>query len=350
MQVGIIGASGSGKSTLFKALTGRPATISGKKEIVRGIAEVPDKRVDILAEAFNSRKKTFAVVEYIDAPPIETGGLKRESYRKEFLRGLEQTDALLLVVPVFLPGQKEDTVKAAEDIETEFILSDIEILEKRLERLDHDLKRGVKGDLEFEKKLLNRCLKTLEEEKPLHSLEFTDDEMKRLRSFSFLTLKHMLIVLNISEEDLPNIEEIREDFMRESGRNAVAICAEIQAEISELPEEEIPEFLAEMGISERARDKILRKTREILNLITFLTVGEEESRAWDLRKGSTASKAAGTVHTDMEKGFICAETFTFDKLENCRSYGDLRSAGELRLEGRDYVVKDGDVMLFRFNI
>ena len=350
MQVGIIGIPGAGKSTLFKALTGRPATISGKKEIVRGIAEVPDKRVDILAEAFNSRKKTFAVVEYIDAPPIETGGLKRENYRKEFLRGLEQTDALLLVVPVFLSGQKDDAVKAAEDIETEFILSDMELLEKRLERVDHDMKRGVKGDLDTEKKLLERCLKTLEEEKPLNSLEFTEEELKRLRSFSFLTLKQILIVLNIAEDDLPNIVKIQDDFLKESGQKALAICAEIQAEITELPEEEIPEFLAEMGISERARDKILRKTREILNLITFLTVGEEESRAWDLRKGWTASQAAGTVHTDMEKGFICAETFAYDKLEKCRSYGDLRSAGALRLEGRDYVVKDGDVMLFRFNV
>ena len=350
MQVGIIGSPGAGKSTLFHALTGRPASISGKKEIVRGIAEVPDERVDILAEAFKSRKKTFAIVEYIDAPPVETGGLKRDSFRQEFLRGLEQTDALLMVVPCYLTGQNENAGQAVHDMETEFILSDMEILEKRLEKVEHDIMRGVKGDLINEKKFLEKCLQAIEQEKPLHSLEFSDDEKKRLRSFSFLTLKQMLIVLNIAEEDLPNLGSIRDNFIEKTGRNAVAICAEIQAEISDLPEDEIPDFLEEMGISERARDKVLRKTREILDLITFLTVGEEESRAWDLRRGWTASQAAGTVHTDMERGFIRAETFAFDKLGDNRSYGELRSAGFLRLEGRDYIVKDGDVMLFRFNV
>jgi len=351
MQVGIIGPPGSGKSTLFHALTGRPATVSGKKEMVRGLAEVPDERVDILADAFSSRKKTFATVDYIDAPPLESGGLRKDSFRNEFMRGLEQTDALLIVIPCFMPGQVEEAPALFKDVVTEFVLSDLEIVEKRLDRVLHDIKLGAKGDLQQEEKLLKKCLQTLENEKPIISLELDFEERKRLRSFSLITFKHTVVALNIAEDDLPNIDSIVEDFIDRSGEtDTVGICAEIQSEIADLPEEEIPEFLAEMGISERARDKVLRKTRQALELITFLTVGEEEARAWDLKRGLTASQAAGTVHTDMERGFIRAETFAFSDLGDCKSYGDLRAKGVLRLEGREYIVKDGDVLLIRFNI
>lgn len=351
MQVGIIGPPGGGKSTLFHALTGKKAGVSGRLEMVHGTAEVPDRRVEVLAERFEARKFTRTVVEYIDAPPIESGGLKREGFRREFLRGLEQADALLFVIPHFLSSGIDEDVNKVKNLETEFILSDLELLEKRMEKISRDIQRGVKGDVVREQELLKRCVSELEDEKLLRDLEFAEDEEKSLRGFAFLTIKPLLPVLNIAEEDLPRIDSIVSEFSEKwGGREAVAICAEIQSEIADLPEEEIPEFLEGMGVSERARDRILGRTRKMLDLITFLTVSESEARAWDLKRGSTALKAAGTVHTDMERGFIRAEVFNFDDLGDRRSYGELRSAGVLRSEGRDYLVRDGDVMLFRFNV
>ena len=347
MQVGIIGPQGSGKSTLFQCLTGMGAAASGKVEIVRGIAQTKDERLELIAAFHNSRKTTPTTVEYVDAPPVEAGGLKRDSFKVTFLRGLEQTDALLMVIPAFLPGQVEKAADTIRDIEIEFMLCDLETAEKRLDKIERDLRRGIKGEIEREGKILQRCINALENEKPLRELKFSLEEDKLLRGFTFLSRKHILNILNIAEEDIA----VGDDIIRKAGlENALTICAAVEAEIAALPEEDIPAFLQEMGIQQSAREKILAETRETLALITFYTAAENEARAWNLKRGSTALQAAGAVHTDMERGFIRAEVIHFDDLKKVDSIAELRSKGSIHIEGKDYIVANADLILFRFNV
>ncbi len=350
MQVGIIGPPQSGKSTLFHSLTGVKPGIFSKTELMRGVAQVPDPRVNFLAEVYGSKKAVTPAVEYIDSPPVETGGFKQSSFRAEFLRGLEQTDALLLLIPCFLPGQEADAAALAKDLQTEFILSDLEIIESRLKRIERDIKRGVKGDLKREAELLNRCREALEGETVLRDLTFTENELKALRGFTFLTIKPVQVAINIGEDDIPRRREIENNFRRESSEEAISICASVQSEIADLPPEDTAEFLKELGLAESAGDKVVRRTREILDLISFFTANEAEARAWDLKRGLSALKAAGSVHTDMERGFIRAEVYRFVDLKEHGSEAELRAKGLIRLEGKTYIVEEGDVMLFRFKV
>jgi len=350
MEVGIIGPAGAGKSTLFHSLTGVRAGLSGKIELTRGVAQVIDSRVDYIEKTYNSRKKVYPVVEYVDSPPIETGGFKKANFRQEFLRGMERTDALAMTIPVFLPGQKEKAVSAVRELLTEFALSDLEILEKRLERVERDVKRGVK-ELQKEGELLHKCQEALESEIQLSRIVFSEDEMKVLRSFSFLTIKPKLVVLNIAESDIPARKAVEEAVKSQlPEENIISICAKVQSEIRDLPEEEIPAFMQEMGIEESASNMVIKKTREILGLITFLTAGEQEAHGWDLRQGATASEAAGVIHSDLQRGFIRAEVFHFDDLVKYNNESELKAKGLIRLEGKDYVVKDGDILLIRFKV
>ena len=350
MEVGIIGPQGAGKSTLFHCLTGVRAGISGKIELTRGIAQVPDARVDYIEKIYNSKKKAYTTVEYVDSPPIETGGFRQSGFRQEFLRGMEAADALLITVPCYLNGQLEDAPSVVMDLQTEFILSDLEIIEKRLEKIARDVKRGVKSVLS-EGALLERCQSSLEDEIPLRSFDFSIEECKTLRSFSFLTNKPKLIVLNISEEDIGNREEIESQVRNKlEGFNVISICAKIQSEIADLHPEDIPVFMEELGIAESASDKVIKKTRDMLGLITFLTAGEEEAHAWDLRKDSTALEAADAIHSDLARGFIRAEVFHFEDLKKYPSEAVLKSKGLIRLEGKEYIVKDGDVIFVRFKV
>lgn len=350
MQVGIIGPPQSGKSTLFHSLTGVCSGSFSKSGMTRGVAQVPDERVNFLAQAYGSKKAVMPSVEFVDSPPIESGGLKKAGFRTEFLRGLEQTDALLLTIPMFLPGQKEKAPQMLPEMETEFILADLEIVESRLEKVARDIKRGAGGELKRETELLRKCKEELEREIPLRNIGFSGEEIKSLRGFSFLTIKPVLTVLNIAESDLGFREEIEADFERVAGVEAIPICAAVQSEIAELPPEEKAEFIREMGVSESAGDKVIRRARDVLDLITFLTASETEAHAWDLKRGSTALKAAGVVHSDMERGFIRAEVFSFEDLKKHGSEAELRSKGLIRLEGKNYVVAEGDVIFFRFNV
>ena len=347
MQVGIIGPQGSGKSALFHCLTGLEAAVSGKMEIIRGMAEAADDRLTLVAKHHNSHKATPTTVEYLDAPPIESGGLKRSGFKAVFLRGLEQTDALLLVIPCFLAGQVEKAKSALADIETEFMLCDLEGVENRLSKIARDLKRGVKGQTEKEGTLLEICKRALENETSLRNVEIPEDDFKLLKGFMFLSYKPILPILNIAENDIKAAEQVVE----QTGiQGAVPICATVEAELLELPESDIPLFRKEMGIERSAREIILQETRKLLQLITFYTGSEAESRAWDLKNGSTALKAAGTVHSDMEKGFIRAEVIHYQDLESAETIAELRAKGLIHLEGRDYVVQDDDLILFRFNV
>ena len=350
MEVGIIGPPGAGKSTLFHSLTGVMPGLSGKMELTRGIAQVPDSRIDFLREVYSSKKKVYTTVTYLDSPPIETGGFKKASFRQDFLRGMVSVNAMLVTIPCFIPGQVEEAAGIVQDLQTEFILSDLEILEKRLIKIRHDLKRGLK-EFKAEVELLERCQTELENEVPLRTLGFRPQDLKTLRSFSFLTIKPKLIVLNISEDDLDNRKQIEAQAAGElPGEQVISICAKIQSEIVDLPEEEIPIFMEELGIEESASDKVIRKTREMLGLITFLTGGDDESRAWDLKEGLSALEAAGVIHSDIQRGFIRAEIFQFDQIVEHGSEAALKAKGLIRSEGKDYISKDGDVVYFRFNV
>ncbi len=350
MEVGIIGPRGAGKSTLFHSLTGIHPPASGKVELLRGTAILPDPRVDILADIYKSRKKSYASVEYVDSPPLETDGFKRSGFRQDLLRGMEQTDALLITIPCFLNGQLERAADVVQELLTEFILSDLELIENRLEKIERDLKRGVK-DLKYEAALLNRCKRELENANSLKEMDFDAKEIKVLSGFSFLSIKPRLIALNISESDIPRRNEIeRRVNLQLPKENLISICAKIQSEIAELPQDEIPQFLDEMGLKISASDKIISKTRRMLDLITFLTASEQEAHAWDLKKGGTAWEAAGVIHSDMQRGFIRAEVFKFDDLKEYGSVAKLKANGLIRTEGKDYRVSDGDVLQIRFKV
>lgn len=352
MNIGIVGPAGSGKSTLFQALTGMKGGISGKSSVVRGIAALPDDRLSLVAQVYDSRKTAYATVEYVDAPPLDTEGLKRESFRAGFIHGLEGVQALLLVIPCFIPGQIEEAAGLINAIEAELLISDLIVIEDRLARIQRDLQRGVKGGIALEAENLERCKTSLENETPLREERFSEDEDRRLRSFGFLTMHPMHPILNIAEED---IFRAAETIAKVAGglthtRELSAVCAAVEAEINELPAEEIPAFLDEMGIEESAKNKIIRCTRKMLDLFTFYTGNEKEAHAWDIKRGATAVKAAGIVHSDMERGFIRAEVIHYPDMETRPKIADLRSAGLIHLEGRDYIVQDGDIILFRFNV
>jgi ribosome-binding ATPase YchF (GTP1/OBG family) len=219
-------------------------------------------------------------------------------------------------------------------------------VENRLKRIAHDLLRGVRGDIERESEILEKCKATLEAENPLRNAKFREEEIKRLRGFTFLSLKPLIIILNIGEGDIADCAGLAQ---KAGLSEAIAICAQMEAEINDLAPEDRPAFLKEIGIGECARDKILKKTREKLELITFFTANEKEAKAWDLKRGLPALKAAGAVHTDMEWGFIRAEAIHFADLQAHPSVHDLRSLGLIHLEGKEYVVQEGDVLLFRFS-
>jgi len=350
MEVGIIGPPGAGKSTLFHSLTGLKPGASGKVELTRGVAQVVDKRVDFIQQVYHSRKRAYPTVEYLDSPPIETGGFKKSTFRQEFLRGMERVDALLLTIPCFLPGQKEKAVSAVKDLLTEFALSDLEIVEKRQDKLNQDWKRGVK-EVQKERELLQKCQNALENETQLNKLNFAPDEVKLLKCFSFLSIKPKLILLNLAENDIPAGKTMEQAIAEQlPEENIISICAKIQSEIADLPPEEIPSFLLALGIDESASDKVIKKTREMLKLNTFLTGSEQEAHAWDLPQGANAWEAAGVVHSDLQRGFIRAEVFQFEDLIKYGSEAELKAKGLVRLEGKEYIVKDGDVLLIRFKV
>jgi GTP-binding protein YchF len=328
-------------------LTGIKPHPGGKLEISRGVAEIKDERLLLLKEVFQSGKTSPLTVEYLDAPPLESGGLKKESFRQNFLRGLGQADALLFVVPYFSEEHKLHSLKLVKDTETEFILCDLIGAESRLEKIKKDLSRGAKGDIQKEEEILKRCKIALEEEIPLKRLEFCEDEMKRIRGFSFISLKPLLLILNISESELARpMETVKEAVLPD----ALPICAKIEAEIADLEPEDRASFLTDLGLQQSARDRIIADTYRTLDLITFLTAGEKEAHAWSLKRGSSALKAAGVIHSDMEKGFIRAEVFSFDDLRIHPLLAELKSKGLIRLEGKDYIVQEGDVILFRFSV
>jgi GTP-binding protein YchF len=358
MKTGIIGLPQVGKTSLFKILTKAKLEdrgYSNPKEVHLGMARVPDDRLEKLAALYQPKKTVFATVEYADVGAIGQEALKEPS----LLASLRNVDALIHALRVFddpsvpLTGPI-DPLKEIQDVEFDLMLSDLTQIEKRMERLEKDLKKGRTPELEAEQALLLRAKPHLEAEQPLRAMEMTADEKKLIRGYMFLSQKPVLYVLNISESTTlgTDLEAAVERYglttiATRPGTGATAICGKVEAELAEMSDEEAEEFLSSYGLGESGLRRLIRKSYELLGLISFFTVGEDECRAWTIPVNSRAQAAAGAIHSDLEKHFIRAETIHWDTLLAAGSEAVARSHGTLRLEGKDYIVQDGDVMHIR---
>lgn len=344
-----------GKTSLFTILTGvHQETHIGSTAARVGIAKVPDGRLDELAQLFEPPKITHATVEYVDMPAISKENLRDPSY----LASLRVVDAFAHVLRLFpdetVPHEKGsvDPLRDLGDVETELILSDLVVVEKRLERVDKDRKKIKNPELDHEFALLEKCKAMLEADQPLRQMELDAEEEKRIRGFQFLSQKPMLYVLNLGEADAAKLHE-REKEYREgplAGRkhtSATAVCGKIEAELAELPPDDQREYLASYGLTESGLVRLISATYALLGLMSFLTAGETEVRAWTIPMHSTAVKAAGAIHSDFEKKFIRAEVVNWKALMDHNGYPGVREKGLLRLEGKEYIVKDGDVLVIR---
>jgi GTP-binding protein YchF len=355
MQTAIVGLPMVGKTSLFTILTGvHEAARVGSLEARVGVTKVPDARLDALAKIFDPPKITFATVEYLDFPAISKESLRDPKY----LASLRVVDALAHVLRVFdsdtVPHEagSVDPIRDFEDVEMELILSDLVVVEKRIERVQKDLKKGKNVEFEKELDLLERIKVELEANRPVRILDLNDEDEKRIRGFQFLSQKPMLCVLNLGEEDAARMAEVEEKyrtgpFAGRKGTAITAICGKIEAELAELPEEDAAEYLKSYGLHESALERLIAATYSLLGLMSFLTAGETEVRAWTIPMNSTAQKAAGAIHSDFEKKFIRAETVNWKNLVEYNGYPGVREKGLLRLEGKEYIVKDGDVLVIR---
>jgi len=355
MKTAIIGLPMVGKTSLFTILTGahQEARIGSTAARV-GVAKVPDARLAELAGLFEPEKVTHATVEYVDMPAVSKESLRDPGY----VASLRVVDAFAHVLRLFgddtVPHEKGsvDPLRDLEDVETELILSDLVVIEKRLERLDKDRKKIKNPELDREFESLEKCKAAVEANTPLRQLELDAEEEKRMRGFQFLSQKPMLYVLNLGEADAPRLHD-REREYRDgplAGRRntaVAAICGKVEAELAELPAEEQKEYLASYGLSESGLERLISATYSLLGLMSFLTAGEDEVRAWTIPFHSTAVKAAGAIHSDFEKKFIRAEVVNWKSLVDLGGYPGVRDKGLLRLEGKEYIVKDGDVLVIR---
>ncbi len=355
MKTAIIGLPMVGKTSLFTILTGvtESARIGSMATRV-GVAKVPDPRLEALAGVFNPPKVTHATVEYLDTPAISKESLRDPA----FLASLRVVDAFAHVLRVFedesIPHEAGtiDPLRDAENLEVELILSDLVVVEKRLERVDKDRKKMRSPDLDHEFEVLQRCKTVLEQNKPIRSMELSGEDEKRIRGFQFLSQKPTLYVLNLGEADAPRLREIETEYrngpLGSHPRTAVAaVCGKIEAELAELSGEEAKEYLASYGLKESGLERLVGATYALLGLMSFLTAGEDEVRAWTIPMNSKAVHAAGAIHTDFEKKFIRAEVVNWQSLVEHDGYSGLREKGLLRLEGKDYIVQDGDVLVIR---
>ncbi len=355
MKTAIIGLPMVGKTSLFTILTGvHQETHIGATAARVGIAKVPDARLDELAKLFEPPKVTHATVEYVDMPPISKENLRDPSY----LASLRVVDAFAHVLRLFpdetVPHEKGsvDPVRDLEDVETELILSDLVVVEKRLERLEKDRKKIKNPELDHEFALLEKCKAALEANQPLRQLDLDAEDEKRIRGFQFLSQKPMLYVLNLGETEAGKLHEREKEYREGPLANrkhtsVTAVCGKIEAELAELPPEEQRDYLASYGLTESGLERLISATYALLGLMSFLTAGETEVRAWTVPMHSTAQKAAGAIHSDFEKKFIRAEVVNWKALVDHAGYPGVREKGLLRLEGKEYIVKDGDVLVIR---
>lgn len=356
MRLGIIGLPQSGKTTLFNALTrgDQPTTMSGGRyEVHTAVVDVPDPRVDRLSEMFKPQKTIYAKVTYADIAGLE-GSAEKSGISGQLLNTLSQMDGFLQVVRVFEdpsvphPAGSVDPQRDVNSMESELLLNDLIAVERKLERLQEERKKGggrEKAVIERELELFERLHVALSEETPLRDLELSAEEEKALSGFGFLTRKPMLILLNLADE------QQAPEIVYPHRRCAVAaLQGRLEMDLAQLDPDEAAVFMEEYGIEELGLQRVITLSYDLLGLQSFFTVGEDEVRAWTVRRGAAAVEAAGVIHTDLQKGFIRAEVVAYDDLVQLGSMAEARSKGKLRLEGKDYVLHDGDIMHVRFNI
>ena len=382
LRAALIGFGSSGKSTLFQLMTSAHSTARtthGKGETSVGISKVPDARLDKLTEMYNPRKRVPATVEFTDLAAMAAGAKALVD-----VVAYKNADALVHVLRAFSdpsvphPSGSIDPARDARAMEDELILADLGVAERRLERLEKDLKKSKSAELERERDVLVICRSALEQGKPLRALDLKGEDLKRLRGFQFLSAKPLLIVINLDESqltsstvpggganeksdgtksgggdaatriDLAAAATGLTSFLSHASTAAVAVCAKIELEIAQLDAADAAAFLADLGLSASGLDRVIRASYDLLGYISFFTVGEDECRAWSIPRGTPAQLAAGEIHSDIARGFIRAEVVSYDALVARGSMAVCRDHGEVRLEGKDYVVQDGDIINFRF--
>lgn len=363
LHCGIVGLPLSGKSTVFNVITRAGAEVKpyagGKTDPNRAVVPVPDSRFDHLAAAYKPKKETPAQVEFVDLAGLSRGAGKGEGLGNSFLSFVADADALVHVVRCFAnpsvehPEGSIDPLRDWAIVEDELIFRDLAVIENRLGKLND--KKRLTPDEESEKKLLEECFNCLMEERPIRSLEMKPEDERRLRGFSFVTSKPQIILLNLdesqnSDDKIPQYEEIKAKA-EEQGATLCTLYGSLEMDIMEFSEEEAAEFTEGLNISEPGRERLIRSAYRLLGLISFFTCGSDEVRAWTLNEGDNAVDAAGTIHTDLARGFIRAQVVSFeDYRDHGDSFDECRKAGCLRLEGKDYIVKDGDIIEIRFNV
>jgi ribosome-binding ATPase len=366
LRAALIGFASTGKTTLFQLMTSVRETsraAHGKGEATIGISKVPDPRLDRLTAMYNPRKRVPATIEFSD---LAATGAAASAKTLVDVAAYKNADALVHVVRAFQdpaiphPAVTIDPARDAQAMEDELILADLGVAERRLERLERDLKKTRSPDLERERDVVTLCRTALEEGRPLRSLDLKGDDLKRLRGFQFLSAKPLLLVINLDEATLAGgpdaataVDRAAADagltpFLSRAATAAVAVCGKIELEISQLDAADAAAFLADLGLRESGLDRVIRASYDLLGYISFFTVGEDECRAWSIPRGTPAQLAAGEIHSDIARGFIRAEVVGYDDLIARGSMAAARDRGEVRLEGKEYVVQDGDIINFRF--
>ena len=362
LEVGIVGLPNVGKSTLFNAITKAGAEAANYPfctiEPNVGIVTLKDPRLDVLTKMYNSKKTTPATVRFVDIAGLVAGASKGEGLGNKFLEHIRQVDAIAHVVRCFEDGNithvsgNIDPIRDVNIIDTELCLADLEVIERRISKTEKLLKSGSK-EAKIEIELLKKIRDALNDGIPVRNLDLSNDDQNLMRDWNLLTNKKILYVANVAEDEVttknPHVQKL-EELASKQNALVVQISAKVESEIAELDPEEAREFLSELGLEESGLDRLIHAAFDLLGLMTFLTAGEDECRAWTIQKGTPAQKAAGKIHSDIERGFIRAEIVNYDDLVKAGSMLAAREKGQIRLEGKDYIMQDGDVTYFRFNV